>query len=298
MPGQNIQQSVAELLGTSVFPIPLESCRIIRPYLLERAGIASPATALFFAIPYLVAADVHAPERNLSLYAVPRDYHMYVRQLSDEIIPVLREKYPAYPFAVFSDHSPIAESDAAARAGLGVLGKNHMLITREYGSFVFIAEVIVGADYLTVTGQRSDNIPDNPPSCPGCGACLRACPAADASGQACSGCLSSLTQKRGMLTASEQAALQRHALIWGCDECQLACPLNRVALSGTHDTPIDFFLEDRMLFLTAEGLDGMSENDFKKRAFAWRGRDVLKRNLQLHESMAQDACKKAEDIEC
>ena len=71
MPDKSILDAVAEQVGTAVFPIPLNACRVTRPYLLERAGIPADATVLFFSVPYLIAADARAPERNLSLYAVP-----------------------------------------------------------------------------------------------------------------------------------------------------------------------------------------------------------------------------------
>ena len=90
MPDKSILDAVAEQVGMAVFPIPLNVCRVTRPYLLERAGIPADATVLFFSVPYLIAADARAPERNLSLYAVPRDYHLYIRQLSDRALPALR----------------------------------------------------------------------------------------------------------------------------------------------------------------------------------------------------------------
>ena len=275
----SIQQVVANQLGTSVFPIPLDACRIQRPYLLERAGLSMASTVLFFSVPYLIAADAYAPDRNLSLYAIPRDYHLYIRELAGRVLPTLRTLFPDVMFALFSDHSPLIEGEAAARAGMGVLGKNHLLITPEYGSFVFVAEIIVGADYETVTGQARADFPIQPPVCPGCGACSRACPANDQSGHMVRDCLSALTQKKGDLSVDEQSFLLQSPLVWGCDTCQLVCPLNRTALSGMHDTPIPFFREQRIRHLTLERLTAMPEEVFRERAFAWRGRDTIRRNL-------------------
>lgn len=275
----SIQQAAENQLGTSVFPIPLDACRIQRPYLLERAGLSMTSTALFFAVPYLIAADAYAPDRNLSLYAIPRDYHLYIRELAERVLPALRALFPDVVMALFSDHSPLIEGEAAARAGMGVLGKNHLLITPEYGSFVFVAELIVGADYETVTEHARAPFPAQPPVCPGCGACGRACPATDRSGHMVRDCLSALTQKKGDLSAEEKHFLLQSPLIWGCDTCQLVCPLNRAALSGMHDTPIDFFREQRIRHLTSEKLAAMSDDDFRERAFAWRGRDTIRRNL-------------------
>lgn len=278
-----IQDAVAEQVGAPVYPLPLSACRISRPYLLERAGIPQDGTALFFAIPYLIAADAYAPERNLSLYAVPRDYHLYVQELAARVLPTLREAFPGTPFALFSDHSPLYEGEAAAKAGLGVLGRNRMLITPEYGSFIFIAEVIVGADYETVTGHAPRAVPDAPPTCIGCGACQRACPVADRPEV---NCLSALTQKKGSLTEAEAESLKQHPLVWGCDTCQLVCPLNREALSGQHDTPLPFFRDGRVLHLSAAELAEVDDTApaFRSRTFSWRGKAPLVRNLALHEA--------------
>lgn len=277
-----IQDAVAAQVGASVHPIPLAACRVRRPYLLERAGIPLSGTALLFAIPYLVAADATNQERNLSLYAVPRDYHLYIRELSARVLPALREAFFGVDFALFSDHSPLDEGDAAARAGLGVLGLNRMLITPAYGSFIFIAEVVTSADYETVTGQAPSGIPDDPPTCIRCGACRRACPATDAEGRWIQPCLSELTQRKGDLTDEEADSLRRHPLVWGCDTCQLVCPLNREALSSLQDTPIPFFREGRLVRLSPEALQAMPEEEFQSRAFSWRGRAPLMRNLSLH----------------
>lgn len=276
-----MREVISTLVGAPVYPIPLTACRVNRPYLLERAGISMNGTALLFAIPYLIAADAHAPERNLSLYAVPRDYHLYIKQLSDRVLPALREVFPPLPCALFSDHSPLLEADAAARAGMGVIGLNHMLITPTYGSFVFIAEVVVDADYATVTGQAPGVFPDTPPTCPGCGACIRACPAIYPDGRMIRPCLSALTQQKKDLTEEETRQLESHPLVWGCDTCQLVCPLNRAVLSGAHDTPIPFFRESRMTRLTSEELESMTDEAFAERAFSWRGKAPLRRNLTI-----------------
>ena len=95
------------------------------------------------------------------------------------------------------------------------------------------------------------------------------------------GCLSALTQKKGELTPDEEVTLRNHPLVWGWDTCQLVCPLNQAVLTGAHDTPIPFFREKRLPALTLDELEQMSDRDFSDRAFAWRGRAVVRRNLML-----------------
>ena len=152
-----------------------------------------------------------------------------MKELEAAVLPQLREAYPDLTFALFADHSPIMEVDAAARAGLGVLGMNGLLLTPGYGSFVFIGELITDADYTLVTGEPIPDFPADPPRCEGCGLCVKACPAGCRAGDR-SGCLSALTQKKGDLTPEETAAIVKGGLVWGCDACQLACPHNRAII--------------------------------------------------------------------
>jgi hypothetical protein len=91
-------------------------CRVMRPYLLDRAHLPASGTAILFAVPYVVRSDVDDDRRNVSLYAVPEDYHLYVRELGDTLLPFLANRFPEHRFALFSDHSPIAEVDAAGQA--------------------------------------------------------------------------------------------------------------------------------------------------------------------------------------
>ena len=72
-------------------------------------------------------------------------------------------------FAGFADDSPIAEREAAAKAGLGIIGENGLLITEKYSSFVFLGEIITDLKMDTV------NLPIK--KCVGCGLCKNVCPA-------------------------------------------------------------------------------------------------------------------------
>ena len=284
-------ETITSQLGTTACAIPLSSCRPAKSYLLERAGIPLTGTAVLFAVPYLVTADAAEaadPLRNLSLYAVSKDYHGYMQALSQEILPVLRTIFPKQIFALFADHSPICEVDAAARAGLGVLGANGLLITPDFGSFVFLGEIVTDAPYEVVVGAEPPAFPDEPPLCEGCGACLRACPAGCGVGGDRKACLSALTQKKGTLSPEEMEAIGRNGLAWGCDTCQLVCPHNRRVIREGRDTPIPYFREDRILHLDTEALDAMNDEDFSARAYAWRGRGVIRRNVVFLQNLERN----------
>lgn len=250
--------------------VALADCTVTRPYLLERAGITE-GSAVMMAVPYYTTA-CDDPARNISVYAVSRDYHLFFARLFDEILPVLRAEFPRHRFAGFADHSPIAEAGAAVLAGLGMFGQNHLFLTRAYSSFVFLGEIVTDARLPAKKAPVT--------VCMDCGACRAACPV----GLDVQNCLSALTQKKGELNETEKAALLAHGSAWGCDRCQEACAVTRAAReAGTLYTKIPFFKEDAIAHLTAATVRAMSDEAFSARAYAWRGRDVILRNLDLLE---------------
>ena len=250
--------------------VSLSDCVIKRGYKLERAGLSDfeNLTAIIMAVPYLSPTKC----KNLSSYAVSRDYHGYFAQFFDEFLPMLRSKYPNNRFIGFTDDSPIIETDAAAKAGLGVIGENHMLITEKYSSYVFLGEII--------TDVHADISPSPVLHCHGCGACKKACPESKYGV-----CLSALTQKKGELSQEEQEAILSHGSVWGCDICQEVCPYTKKAIkAGTIYTDIDYFKKELIPILTLEDIDKMSDTEFSQRAYSWRGKAVISRNLTLMEN--------------
>ena len=286
MKATTMLETIRSLLGVPACAIPLSICKPAKTYLLDKAGISPAGTAILFAIPYLVTGDVCASVRNLSLYAVPRDYHGYMKMLEGDVLPSIRCMFPDFVFASFADHSPLCEVDAAARAGLGVVGMNGLLLTPDHGSFVFLGEIITDADYTAVTGATAPEFPAIPPVCNGCGACIKACSMGCRDGDR-SACLSAMTQKKGAITPEEASAILAGGLIWGCDTCQLACPHNIRIIREGRDTTIPYFREERILRLDDHTLQAMSDDAFASRAYAWRGRTVIARNIALFEGCVQ-----------
>ncbi len=259
------QEKQIELWGA----LPLGKCRLLRPYLIERENVQAE-TVIMLALPYYTPS-CDDPQRNISAYAVGLDYHIAFKELFDELLPLLHNEFPQNSFAAFADHSPIDEIDAAARAGLGVIGENKLLLTQKYASYVFLGEIITDAQ-ISITTQE-------PKSCLQCGACSLACPTRE------SGiCLSALTQKKGHLTVLEQETIEQFKCVWGCDICQEACPYTVQAhCKGTIYTPLEFFYRQPISRLKKEDLLSMSDTDFEKRAYAWRGKNTIMRNLEIIE---------------
>ncbi len=246
--------------------LPISEVRVLRPELFVRGGELAPASVLMFLMPYYTG-----PADNLSLYAVSRDYHRYVHELGERLVLSLSRSFPTAAFRIFSDHSPIDERHAAARAGLGILGDNGLLIHPIYGSLVFI-----GALFSDLPAPSGITLCE-PRACEHCGACRRACPTEALSGKG--ECLSELTQRKGELAPETVRLMREHHTVWGCDLCQLACPHTRRAIAEGRTTPIPFFHNSRLARLTSEVLAAMPREEFESRAFSWRGRKTVERNL-------------------
>lgn len=232
----------------------------------ERAGFV-PRSAVVYLAPYYTGV----PD-NISRYAASLDYHILLREVGDGLIARLKESFPDLSAHAYGDHSPINECHAAIAGGLGILGDNGLIINERYGSYVFIGDVITDLAPELLGASAPQPIR----RCEHCGACKRACPTGILGGEE-SDCLSAVTQRKGELSQAEADMIRKYNTAWGCDICQSVCPHN----GGAAQTPIEFFRRDRIQRLTRELVDGMDKTEFCKRAFAWRGKSPLLRNLAI-----------------
>lgn len=205
-------------------------------------------------------------ERNISRYAIVRDYHLVVGEILDSISKNLKEKYPDYNFEYFCDNSPIPEKKTAALAGLGVIGDNTLLINAKYGSWVFIGEIVTDMP-ISYNSCKIEH-------CMHCGKCKEECPTGALSLDKFDRnlCLSSITQKKKDLSEKEQQLIRSSGCAWGCDICQECCPLNKKA----EKTNIVAFLKDIHSKINIGDYDNLTD-----RAFAWRGKKVIERNISI-----------------
>lgn len=229
--------------------------------MLKQMGTAE--SALIFLIPYFCGQQT----TNLSVYAQVRDYHDYLNGLTERFRAMIDRAGGDVKVCGFTDSSPISERRAALEAGLGVLGENGLVLNEKYGSYFFIGEFFLSRAYKPQTKQPIAH-------CTRCHACRKACPTGAIDDPKRERCLSLLSQKKH-LTADEQALVDQAECKWGCDLCQTACPMNREASL----TPIPYFQTDLVTHLTEEAICA-PEEEFSRRAYAWRGREVLRRNLK------------------
>lgn len=223
----------------------------------------SAKTVIAACFPYLLDESCYK-NRNVSKYAVVTDYHDVAVARLERAAGELKKLFPNEEFAVFADNSPVPEVRAACHAGLGVRGENSLLITEKYGSYVFIGTIVTSAEIKTDENEIR--------SCIKCGKCKKNCPSGAISdrGFQRTRCLSEITQKKGVLSEEEERLMKECGCVWGCDICQDVCPMNKNAAK----TEIEEFLASPKAFV-AEGCD------LEGRAYEWRGRKVIDRNLNI-----------------
>ncbi len=219
----------------------------------------TPVSVIAAVFPYLTPSS---GDENLCRYARVPDYHLVVGDRLKTACEALSAAFADSHFLSFVDSAVISEVAAALRCGLGVLGKNRLLITPKYGSYVFIGTIL--------TDLKLDFCNQPVSFCPDCGRCVAACPTETLSGKG--DCLSRITQKKGELTDEEADLIRKNGLVWGCDVCQNVCPLNEHAAF----TDLPEFTSGIKGRICAKDLD-----DLTGRAYNWRGREVLERNLKI-----------------
>ncbi len=228
----------------------------VKEHLLEcRAKSRLPKdakTIIICAFPYKVKDK---PPKFLSRYASVKDYHLVCGEILDDICQKLKEKYKDNCFEWFCDNSPIPEVHTAAVAGLGAKGDNGLLITKEYGSFVFLGEIVTDLE-IDCKNQYTE--------CRHCGKCKKECPVTLKKVN----CLSHISQKK-KVTDEELEVLKQNQILWGCDICQNACPLNKKA----QNTDIPEFING----YRDEYVEG---EDTENRPYTWRGEEPINRNAK------------------
>ncbi|MFN3986865.1 MAG: tRNA epoxyqueuosine(34) reductase QueG [Rhodocyclaceae bacterium] len=190
------------------------------------------------------AADEVLQTRNkayVSRYALGRDYHKVMRPRLQKLADRIAQETP-HGYRVFVDSAPVLEVEAASRAGLGWRGKHSLLIDRSCGSWFFLGEIFTDLP-LPPDAPVADH-------CGTCSACITACPtgAIVAPFQVdARRCISYLTiELKGAIPESLRPALGNR--IYGCDDCQLACPWNRFAhLTSESDFSPRHALDDASL---------------------------------------------------
>jgi epoxyqueuosine reductase len=198
-------------------------------------------------------SDPEAPK--ISTYAYGQDYHTVIKEKLTQLMLHLREEIGEIDGRVFVDSAPVMDKAWASKAGLGWVGKNTNLISKQVGSFFFIAELIIDLELeydLPVTDH-----------CGICTACLDACPteALTAPYQIDgSKCISYATiELKEAIPDTFKDKMEGWA--FGCDICQTVCPWNRFA---TPHQETAFMPKKELLDFTSKEWHELTEETFKR----------------------------------
>jgi epoxyqueuosine reductase len=226
----------------------------------------------------------YAPEKDLggedelkiAKYAYGEDYHFVIKDKLKDFLQIIQEEAGEIHGRAFVDSAPVMERAWAKRSGAGWIGKNSLLLNRDLGSFLFLAELIIDLE-LIYDGPVKDY-------CGTCTACMDACPT-DAIPQPYvvdgSKCISYFTiELKEEIPAEVKGKFENW--IFGCDICQDVCPWNR--FSKPHHEK-RFEPHEDLHTLTADDwreiTEDVFEKIFQKSAVKRTKLDGLKRNIRF-----------------
>jgi len=200
---------------------------------------------------------IGAPDKAyIARYATGRDYHKVLRRRLQQLAWRIEREIGAFGHRVYTDSAPVMEVELAAKSGLGWRGKHTLLLSRDAGSYFFLGEI-----YTDLPLPADAPVADH---CGSCSKCLDICPTraivepyrVDARR-----CISYLTiELKGAIPLELRALIGNR--VYGCDDCQLACPWNRYAeVSAEPDFRVRHGLDDAQLV----DLFAWSESRFHER---------------------------------
>ncbi|RJE88578.1 tRNA epoxyqueuosine(34) reductase QueG [Paenibacillus sp. 1011MAR3C5] len=203
------------------------------------------------------------------------DYHKVLRNRLERLEAWLRDRVPEIRAESMVDTGALSDRAVAERAGLGWSAKNCAIISPEFGSWIYLGEMITNLP-----------LPPDSPVTEGCGTCTKcidACPTGALVGPGeldAQKCISFLTQTKGMVSDEYMRKIGNR--LYGCDTCQVVCPENR-GKNWTHQPELqpDNELAKPLLvpMLT------IGNREFKDRygftSSAWRGKKPIQRNAVI-----------------
>jgi epoxyqueuosine reductase len=201
-----------------------------------------------------------------------QDYHDVLRDRLRKLEEFILEKVPNSRMKSMVDTGELSDRAVAERAGIGWSGKNCAIITPEFGSYVYLGEMITTIPF----------IPDKPieDNCGTCTKCIDACPtdALIQGGQLDSNkCIAFITQTKGFISDRYREKIGNR--LYGCDTCQLVCPENKGKDFHFH---IEMEPDPEVVKPILKPLLSMSNREFKERfgsiSGSWRGKKPIQRN--------------------
>jgi iron-sulfur cluster-binding protein, putative len=208
------------------------------------------------------------------------DYHYVLQDKLDRLAKGIEELTADFEYKGMVDTGALVDTAVARRAGIGFIGKNGLVISKEFGSYMFLGELITNLDIE----------PDQPVDydCGDCNRCVTACPTSCLIGDGTMNakrCLSFQTQDKGIMDLEFRKKIK--TVIYGCDICQICCPYNK-GLDNPLATDIDPELAHPELLPFLELSNGQFKEKFGHIAGSWRGKNILQRNAIIALANAND----------
>lgn len=208
------------------------------------------------------------------------DYHYVLQDKLDRLAKGIEELTADFEYKGMVDTGALVDTAVARRAGIGFIGKNGLVISKEFGSYMFLGELITNLDIE----------PDQPVDydCGDCNRCVTACPTSCLIGDGTMNakrCLSFQTQDKGIMDLEFRKKIK--TVIYGCDICQICCPYNK-GLDNPLATEIDPDLAHPELLPFLELSNGQFKEKFDHIAGSWRGKNILQRNAIIALANAND----------
>lgn len=258
--------------------------RVNPKFIMEDAN-----TIISFALPYNFSNQSKS-QIKFSRYTLGDDYHLVVGKYLRSVCEYIKKF--GYKATFFVDSNTLPERYIAMKSGVGFIGKNNCLITKKYGSYVFLGEILTN---LKLQGNQPMKS-----LCGTCKRCIDICPtkAINGSDKNINNngniCISYLSQKKIL---DEKLFYKLGDSVWGCDKCQEICPFNcHVEYSNIEELrPKDY-----MINFTNDDLSNMDNEDFKNKfkslACGWRGKNLLIRNALICEYNTKGYIDKKDNI--
>lgn len=188
------------------------------------ALVAGAQTVVVCAVNYKNRAWDQTANRGpkIASYAYAPDYHDTIRAMLRQVFDAVCAEYPEVGGRCFVDTAPILEKAWAEEAGLGWRGRNSLIVTPQFGSFVLLGEIVFDAPCDDCDRPVAEN------GCGSCTLCVDSCPNGAITPDRMidtSRCISRMTIER-MSADAPVTPDGLHGWIFGCDECQTCCPRN------------------------------------------------------------------------
>ncbi|MDT2758487.1 tRNA epoxyqueuosine(34) reductase QueG [Enterococcus xiangfangensis] len=259
--------------------------KIVEERIYPEKTFENPQTIIAIALAYPTKIREEVPnDEKRGMFARASwgiDYHDILRDRLEKLIAFIKEQasdlqeQEDWRFAPQVDTGELVDVAVAQRAGLGFIGRNGLLITEEYGSFVYLGEIVTNIQFAV-----DEPVPFG---CGDCTRCVTACPTNALLGDGrmnAKRCLSYQTQTKGMMPEEYRKKIRN--VIYGCDICQLVCPYNQGK---------DFHFHEEMepkvdeVYPKLKPMLDLSNKEFKTQfghlAGSWRGKKPLQRNALI-----------------